>query len=105
MPYSPKVTFVPPLAIPRRFGWCCLRCLTLRGISIGYSAPLTRAGRRGRLVGLLLGTGRRGRGLLLTTAPVAAALATTATAAATAAATTTLRPLAATATGGPLLGL
>src|SRR5258707_723415 len=47
MPNSPNVTLVPPLAIPRRRGWCCLRCLTLRGISIGHSAPLTsRGGRR-----------------------------------------------------------
>src|SRR3954447_25361238 len=35
MPHSPKVTRVPPLAGPERFGWCCLRCLTRRGISIG----------------------------------------------------------------------
>src|SRR4051795_13207197 len=35
MPYSPKVTRVPPLAAPERFGWCCLRCLTRRGISMG----------------------------------------------------------------------
>src|SRR5918995_7033382 len=31
MPYSPKLTLVPPLAMPVRSGWCCLRCLTLRG--------------------------------------------------------------------------
>src|SRR5437762_2907203 len=33
MPYSPKLTFVPPLAAPARFGECCFRCLTLRGMS------------------------------------------------------------------------
>src|SRR3569833_573827 len=99
-PNSPKTTLVPPLAMPRRFGWCCLRCLTLRGISIGNSAPLTRAGRRSRLSRLLLG-GRARRGLLLPAATVAA----TSTAAATAtAATTALRALAtAAATGGALL--
>src|SRR3954471_21132881 len=112
MPYSPNVTLVPPLALPRRFGWCCLRCLTLRGISIGNSAPLTRAGRRSRLSRLLLGRGARGR-LLLPAATLAAATLATAAATATAAtaataatlATTALRPLAATAaTGSALLG-
>src|SRR5437764_15315203 len=34
MPYSPNTTLVPPLAAPERLGWCCLRCLTLRGISM-----------------------------------------------------------------------
>src|SRR4051812_5643285 len=34
MPYSPNVTRVPPLAEPCRSGWCCLRCLTRRGMSI-----------------------------------------------------------------------
>src|ERR1700722_6967767 len=34
MPFSPKLTDVPPLAIPRWRGWCCLRCLTLRGINM-----------------------------------------------------------------------
>src|SRR6476661_801448 len=34
MPYSPKLTDVPPLAMPRCLGWCCLRCLTLRGINM-----------------------------------------------------------------------
>ena len=29
-----KVTRVPPLAAPVRLGWCCLRCLTLRGINM-----------------------------------------------------------------------
>src|SRR4028118_2301081 len=31
--YSPKLISVPPLARPVRAGWCCLRCLTRRGIS------------------------------------------------------------------------
>src|SRR3984957_19612857 len=34
MPYSPKATRVPPLATPCRSGRCCLRYLTLRGISM-----------------------------------------------------------------------
>ena len=34
MPYSPKATCVPPVAMPLRLGWCCLRCLTLRGMSM-----------------------------------------------------------------------
>src|SRR3954453_10476970 len=34
MPKSPKATWVPPLAAPERLGWCCLRCLTRRGISM-----------------------------------------------------------------------
>src|SRR5579875_3780864 len=34
MPYSPKVTRVPPFAVPCRSGRCCLRCLTLLGISM-----------------------------------------------------------------------
>src|SRR5450631_3171896 len=34
MPYSPNATRVPPEALPLRFGWCCLRCLTLRGMSM-----------------------------------------------------------------------
>src|ERR1700743_2854223 len=34
MPNSPNDTVVPPVAWPVRPGWCCLRCLTLRGISM-----------------------------------------------------------------------
>src|SRR5919202_1362921 len=34
MPHSPNVTAVPPLAAPDRSGWCCLRCLTRRGMSM-----------------------------------------------------------------------
>src|SRR5580704_6045931 len=45
MPYSPKATRVPPLAAPCRSGRCCLRCLTLRGISMTQpSSPLVAAG-------------------------------------------------------------
>src|SRR4051794_39221185 len=54
MPYSPKVTRLPPLEAPPRLGWCCLRCLTRRGISIG-SALLRRGGAAG---GLGAGAGR-----------------------------------------------
>src|SRR6476469_2381481 len=55
MPYSPNATVVPPVAAPERPGWCCLRCLTRRGISIsalrsgGGSRRL--GGRRGGLGG------------------------------------------------------
>src|SRR5579863_4627795 len=34
IPYSPNDTWVPPLALPVRCGRCCLRCLTLRGMSM-----------------------------------------------------------------------
>ncbi|MDN3357235.1 hypothetical protein, partial [Actinomadura sp. DC4] len=64
--------------------------MTLRGISIGNSAPLTRAGRRSRLSRLLLSRGARG-GLLLPAAALAATATATATlAAAAATATATL---------------
>src|SRR3954452_9562469 len=57
MPYSPKVTRVPPLAAPDRVGWCCLRCLTRRGINIGSALLCGRgSGARGR------GSGVRGVG-------------------------------------------
>src|SRR3954469_8951226 len=49
MPKSPKASFVPPLAAPVRFGWCCLRCLTRRGISMSVSPPVrARRERRAR---------------------------------------------------------
>src|SRR6478736_4043782 len=54
MPYSPKVTRVPPLAAPERSGRCCLRCLTLRGMSMS-SALLARARGGGRGGGRLGG--------------------------------------------------
>src|ERR1700733_14061279 len=34
IPYSPNDTWVPPVALPVRRGRCCLRCLTLRGMSM-----------------------------------------------------------------------
>src|SRR4051812_6064738 len=51
MPYSPKTTFVPPLAAPERPGWCCLRCLTRRGMSIGSALLGSGGGGVGRLRG------------------------------------------------------
>src|SRR5919199_1412387 len=33
MPNSPKEPAVPPVAAPRRAGWCCLRCARRRGTS------------------------------------------------------------------------
>src|SRR6185437_13657676 len=44
MPYSPKLTDVPPLAMPRCLGWCCLRCLTLRGINMIQLSVLSVVG-------------------------------------------------------------
>src|SRR6185437_9025182 len=44
MPYSPNATRVPPVAAPVRCGRCCLRCATLRGISIGHSSPAVACG-------------------------------------------------------------
>src|SRR6266704_3270081 len=45
MPYSPNATRVPPLAAPCRSGRCCLRCLTLRGMSMTQpSSPVLAAG-------------------------------------------------------------
>src|SRR3984957_4605767 len=34
IPYSPNDTWVPPVALPVRCGRCCLRCFTLRGMSM-----------------------------------------------------------------------
>src|SRR6478752_8628969 len=42
IPYSPKFTWVPPVALPVRCGRCCFLCLTLRGMSMS-SALLARA--------------------------------------------------------------
>src|SRR4051812_45808462 len=63
MPHSPNVTAVPPLAAPERSGWCCLRCLTRRGMSISSTLRCVRLGRG---VGLrLAGRGSDGgRGIL-----------------------------------------
>src|SRR5919112_3963881 len=56
MAYSPKLIAVPPLAAPDRLGWCCLRCLTRRGISMASGPLLWRR---------VLGTrGLRGSGAL-----------------------------------------
>src|SRR6266566_4623496 len=68
MPYSPKVTLVPPLAAPWRSGRCCLRCFTLRGMSI--SSALLACGRwhgglRGRVLAFLAGPQGGGRRLAL----------------------------------------
>src|SRR3546814_14804607 len=38
-PNSPKLRLVPPLAAPVRLGWCCLRCLTRRGINMAQASP------------------------------------------------------------------
>src|SRR5690349_8361306 len=46
IPYSPKFTWVPPVALPVRCGRCCFLCLTLRGMSMS-SALLARAGASG----------------------------------------------------------
>src|SRR5215475_9642213 len=66
MPYSPKLTRVAPLAAPERSGWCCLRCLTLRGTSMASALPSLGAGTGGRCVGSLgdrrLGGGATGIG-------------------------------------------
>src|SRR6478672_2990625 len=57
MPKSPNASDVPPLAAPVRLGWCCLRCLTRRGINMrsgllsgarsGLGRSLGRLGARG----------------------------------------------------------
>src|ERR687897_2228671 len=62
MPKSPKASEVPPLATPRRLGWCCLRCLTRRGINM----------RSGLLSGARCGLGGRGLGGLGARSAVAA---------------------------------
>src|SRR5690242_15558368 len=64
MPKSPNASFVPPLAAPVRLGWCCLRCLTLRGINM-VSALLSALGRRSSGDGSL-GDGRRSLGAVRT---------------------------------------
>src|SRR5918999_594863 len=62
MAYSPKLISVPPLARPERLGWCCLRCLTRRGISTLSDPLLSRRGGvlRGRVLGRSGGRGGRG---------------------------------------------
>src|SRR3954471_327524 len=60
MPKSPKARRVPPLAAPRRGGWCCLRCLIRRGINM--SSALRSGSLGGRSNGSLGGRSR-GSGL------------------------------------------
>src|SRR6478752_555516 len=95
MPKSPNASVVPPLAAPRRLGWCCLRCLTRRGINM----------RSGLLSGARCGLGSRSRrslGGALGARSAVAARATARTLAATGVGTTA----AAGGTGaGSLLGL
>src|SRR5450759_4623623 len=47
MPNSPKASLVAPLASPLRFGWCCLRCLTRRGINMSGSCGFRGRGLSG----------------------------------------------------------
>src|SRR5215211_437927 len=63
MAYSPKLIDVPPLALPERLGWCCLRCLTRRGMSTGSAPLLVGRGVLGRLGSGGLGGRRPGGGL------------------------------------------
>src|SRR6201991_1008053 len=95
MPYSPKASVVPPLAMPRRFGWFCLRCFTLRGISM-VSTLLARRG-RGGVGGRRLGRGHLGRSGLRGGSVVAVAAATRPAALGTTTAAVTAATAAATA--------
>src|SRR3954453_8284 len=65
--YSPKLIAVPPLALPPRSGWCCLRCLTRRGMSMTqlsvFSVAVASAA-PGAPGGGGLGAGGLGNGLL-----------------------------------------
>src|SRR5437868_3105565 len=86
IPYSPKFTWVPPVALPVRCGRCCFLCLTLRGMSMS-SALLARARARGlrgpapplrltrRTLRPLLGRGPQGGRLCLTPGPAGRRLA------------------------------
>src|SRR5665647_3344868 len=58
MPKSPKAILVPPVAAPERPGWCCLRCLTRRGINIRLQLPQQQV-RRTRGQSLALTRGRQ----------------------------------------------
>src|SRR5215213_2882740 len=89
MPKSPKASLVPPLAAPVRLGWCCLRCLVLRGISmtsallsggLGSARGRCRSlGGRGRRGGAGRSLGRRGLGPTLAAVGAVATLGATAT--------------------------
>src|SRR5688572_23156180 len=48
MANSPKLIAAPPLALPPRSGWCCLRCLTRRGMSMVSALRLLVGRRLGR---------------------------------------------------------
>src|SRR5512141_3107142 len=74
MPYSPNETVVPPVAWPLRPGWCCLRCLTLRGINmaLGLHCYCCRSS-------VCLRSGRGCRGSSTTRSAVSAAVATVVT--------------------------
>ena len=63
------------LAMPDRFGWCCLRCLTLRGINM--SGLRRWRGRRGSVGGRRCGSGVRALGVARAPVAVAAPALTT----------------------------
>src|SRR6478672_10448974 len=63
MPKSPNAIAVPPLAAPERPGWCCLRCLTRRGINMSGLSSLSARSAGGRSLGRRGSGLRSGRGL------------------------------------------
>src|SRR6476661_239591 len=71
MPKSPNASDVPPLAAPLRLGWCCLRCLTRRGINM-RSGLLS-----GARSGLGRSLGRLGAGRAVATGAAAGAVGAT----------------------------
>src|SRR4029450_6792935 len=86
-PYSPKVTEVPPVAMPPRRGRCCLRCFTRLGVKM-LGTPSPARALPGRWAGRGPPGARRGRargpcGLALAgTSAATAAIAVTVTVAA-----------------------
>src|SRR5580698_9998266 len=88
MPNSPNVTLVPPVAAPVRCGRCCLRCLTLRGISMLVLRLRWRFGGCCRCGGCRGRPSRRRAAALATTAAAARATTTLAAAATVTVATT-----------------
>src|SRR5690349_9614248 len=89
MPYSPNARLLPPLEAPSRPGWCCLRCLTRRGISmgsrlLGLGRGRSLGGGRSRRLGLSLATLLAAAGVAARAAATAAVTARTATAVAAA---------------------